>query len=179
MPVRREDPEGRDSPPACDVGCPPVVRRAMKGRAKAFPEIGVIAMTTSRDADRQHDSAGPVAGPQGVVQIHLEELGKHSWTEAVLGAVIGAGGGPAYRFVAAPADPDHDASEHAAVGAKFPVMPFRDLKDLTEPDEWTDRAHQRLNELDAELTSRGWRRRAERGHYWWSLRYDKPQERTT
>lgn len=114
------------------------------------------------------------AASDDVVQIHLEQLGKHSWVRAVLGAVIGAGGGPPYRFVAAPDDPEHDASEHAAVGATFPVLPTEDLERQTEPNEWTDLAHQRLNELDTELLSAGWKRRADRGRYWWSLRYDPP-----
>lgn len=112
--------------------------------------------------------------PEHVVQIHLEQLGRHSWIRAVLGAVMGAGGGPPYRFVAAPDDPDHEASEHAGVSEPFPVLPTEDLERQTEPDEWTDLAHKRLNELDTELLGQGWKRRADRGRYWWSLRYDKP-----
>lgn len=108
-----------------------------------------------------------------VVQIHLEQLGKHSWVWAAVGAVIGAGGGPPYRFVAAPDDPDHDASDHAAVGASFSVPPTVDLELQAEPDESTDLPHQRLDELDAELRGAGWHRRSDRGRYWWSLRYDR------
>ena len=111
--------------------------------------------------------------PDAVVQIHLEEPGKHSWADAVLGALIGAGGGPPYRFVAAPMDPVRDASEHAAVGARFPVRPTATLDLEADPDEWTELARQRLKELDVELLSLGWRRHADRGPYWWSLRYDR------
>ena len=49
-----------------------------------------------------------VSAPAGVVQVHLEELGKHAWPEALLGAVLGAGGGPLFRFVAAAPGPDHE-----------------------------------------------------------------------
>jgi hypothetical protein len=84
-------------------------------------------MTRSRRTDRQDDPDGSAAAREDVVQIHLEEIGQHSCTDAVVGAVIGAGGGPAYRFVAAPSDSDHDASEHAAVGAKFPDLLSKQL----------------------------------------------------
>lgn len=131
-------------------------------------------MAPWRRTGRHDDVAVPVQAPVGVVQIHLEELGKHSWTRALLGAVLGAGGGPPFRFVAAPPDPDHDASEHAAAGQKFPVVPFRDLAEQAAPDEWNDLARRRLAELDAELVALGWRRRSDRGTYWWSWRYDHP-----
>lgn len=118
-----------------------------------------------------------VEAPEGMVQIHLEEMGRHSWSQALLGAVIGSGGAPPFRFIAAPPDPVHDASEHAAASERFPVVPFRDLSLRTGPDEWGALAHQRLDELDAELRSMGWRRRRDRGAYWWSLRYDPPAPR--
>jgi hypothetical protein len=102
-----------------------------------------------------------VEAPVGVVQIHLEEMGRHSWTQALLGAVIGSEDGPPFRFVAAPPDPAYDASEQVAARAGFPVV----------------LARQRLDELDAELVALGWRRRPDRGPYWWSLRYDPPAAR--
>lgn len=101
-----------------------------------------------------------VESPEGLVQVHLEEMGRHSWSQALLGAVIGSGG-PPLRFVAAPPDPQYDASEQAAAGAGLPDA----------------LAHQRLDELDAELKALGWRRRPDRGAYWWSLRYDPPAPR--
>lgn len=112
--------------------------------------------------------------PDTLVQIHLEELGRHSRVGALVGAAIGVGGGPLFRFVAAPNDPVHDASEHAAVSERFPVLPTEDLDLQAEPNEWTELARQRLKELDVELLSLGWKRRADRGRFWWSLRYDKP-----
>ncbi|MDO9495852.1 MAG: hypothetical protein Q7J48_09135 [Nocardioides sp.] len=111
--------------------------------------------------------------PNTVVQIHLEQLGKHSRVGALIGAAIGAEGGPPLRFVAAPAEPEHDATEHAAVSERFPVLPTEDLDLQVELDEWTQLARQRLKELDVELLSMGWKRRADRGRFWWSLRYDK------
>ena len=138
-----------------------------------------MGMSPWRRTGTHADLDVSVPAPEGVVQIHLEELGRHSWIKAVLGALIGAGGGPPFRFVAAPPDADHAASEHAAVGVRFPVLPFRDLADRGEPDEWSELAHTRLDELDAELLRLGWQRRPETGHYWWSLRYDRPAGRAT
>ena len=46
----------------------------------------------------RHGGDERVEAPRGVVQVHLEELGKHAWPEALLGAVLGAGGGPLFRF---------------------------------------------------------------------------------
>lgn len=126
-------------------------------------------MTNGRSREPQSGSDA-VSGPEDVLQIHLEEVGRHSWKGALLSAVVGAGGGPLYRFVAAAPDAAHADTDHAAVGAQFPLMPFGDLADQTD-DEWTTLARKRLHELDAELESTGWRRLPERGRHWWSLRY--------
>lgn len=99
-----------------------------------------------------------VEAPESMVQIHLEELGRHAWDQALLGAVIGSEDGPPFRFVAAPPDPAHDASEHTTAAAGVPLA----------------LAHQRLDELEAELVALGWRRRPDRGPHWWSRRYDPP-----
>lgn len=53
----------------------------------------------------------------------------------------------------------HTGAEHAAVGAEFPLMPFQDSTDQAV-DEWTTLARQRIEELDAEFESAGWRRHA-------------------
>lgn len=136
-----------------------------------------MGMAPWRRTGRQGDPAVPVQAPEGMVQIQLEELGMHSWTQALLGAVIGSGGGPHFRFVAAPADADDEAPEQAAAGERFPVVAFKDLADVAGPDEWSALARRRLDELDAELVALGWRGRPDRGRYWWSLRYDAPEGR--
>jgi hypothetical protein len=106
------------------------------------------------------------------LQVYLEPDGRTSWKGALLSAVIGAGGGPLYRFVATPPDTGRDAAEHAVTGERFPLQPFQDL-DAEGDDEWTDLARQRLAELDDELQRDGWRQREDRGTHWWSLRYTR------
>lgn len=127
-------------------------------------------MTNEFPGEPQGGSQSADTNPSNVVQIHLEEVGRHSWKDALMSAVVGAGGGPLYQFVAAAPSAPHTGAEHAAVGAEFPLMPFQDPTDQTV-DEWTTLARQRLEELDAELKSGGWRRLPERGPHWWSLRY--------
>ena len=129
-------------------------------------------MTNALTRQPQGGSQSATTNPSSVVQSHLEEVGRHSWKDALLSAVVGAGGGPLYRFVAAAPSAAHTDAEHAAVGAKFPLMPLQDLTDQTD-DEWTTLAQKRLQELDAELESSGWRRLPERGPHWWSLRYER------
>lgn len=113
-----------------------------------------------------------VEPPTGIVQIHLEELGRRSWKSALFSAVIGTGGGPLYRFVAAALDTEHEATERDVVSANFPIPPWQDLDDQTD-DDWAKLAQRRLHELDAELQRSGWRRLPERGPHWWSLRYER------
>ena len=113
-------------------------------------------------------------GAEGVAEIHLEELGQHSWLRAMVNNLTGSDGSAQFRFVARLAGlPDVPAS-HVATGATFPVMRFADLSDEMAPNTWSGLAHQRLGELDAELVRQGWRRRPEPGRHWWSLRYHKP-----
>ncbi|MBI2243380.1 MAG: hypothetical protein HYU55_05340 [Nocardioides sp.] len=109
--------------------------------------------------------------PEGVIQIQLEEVGRHSWKSALFGAVMSAGGGPVYRFVAAAPGGEHAETEHAGSSDRFPLVPFQDLDDDTD-DKWTHLARQRLEELDAELVRAGWHRRPDKGKHWWSLRYE-------
>ena len=106
------------------------------------------------------------------LQVYLEPDGRASWKGALLSAVIGAGGGPVYRFVATSPDSRRDAAEHAVAGERFALQPFQDLDDEGE-DEWTALARQRLAELDDELQRDGWRPSEDRGTHWWSLRYTR------
>ena len=131
-------------------------------------------MTRPRQADLRDAPDRAVDSCGDVLEIRLDESGRSSWRSAVFSAVIAAAGGPLFRFVAAPVDTARDPDEHAAAGARFPVLPFHDLDDRTEQAEWIDLAEERLDELDAELQAAGWRRRPERGEHWWSLRYDRP-----
>jgi hypothetical protein len=106
------------------------------------------------------------------IEVHLEALGAHPGKRAVLAAVLGAGGGPVYRFVATVMEIPHTSDDHAAVSAAFPLLPFQDLEVQTD-DEWAALARRRLDELDADLVGTGWRRRPDHGAHWWSLRYER------
>ena len=110
---------------------------------------------------------------QSVLEVHLEELGEHSWVKALANTLAGSHGSAQYRFVARPPGEEHAAEQHAATGATFPVMRLQDLDDLTEPNGWIDIARDRLRELDEELVDAGWQRREERGPHWWSLSYGR------
>ena len=125
-------------------------------------------MTTRHAIDRPNDSTETSVQ---MVQIQLEEAGRRSWKSAASSAVLGAGGGPVYRFVAAAADLGNEG-EPVAVGATFPLLPFQDLDEQAD-FEWTDLARRRLQELGSELEAAGWSRRPERGRHWWSLRYER------
>lgn len=70
------------------------------------------------------------------LEIHLEPVGSHSAKGALLSAVVGAGGGPLYQFVAAASNVDSRHPEHAAIGTTFPLESFQDLEDQTD-NEWT------------------------------------------
>lgn len=129
-------------------------------------------MTTWQSADDQGrvEIAEP---PEGVIQIQLEEAGCHSWKSALFGAVISAASfGPVFRFVAAAPGGSHAETDHAGVSVNFPLAFLQELDDDTPDDKWIRLAHQRLDELDAELVRIGWRRLPERGAHWWSLRYE-------
>lgn len=110
------------------------------------------------------------------LQIHLEELGEHSWVKALFNTLTGTFGSAQYRFVARPPGKDHQASDHREVGATFPVMRWQDLNDLHGPQSaWVEDARKRLQELDAELVAEGWQRQPVTGRHWWSLSYLRPQ----
>lgn len=120
--------------------------------------------------------ASPAPQPSRV-DIHLEELGQHSWIKSLLSTLTGSYGSTQVRFVARAAG-EHVDDEHIAAGATFSVMRLQDLDDRTEPNAWTDTADERLRELDAELTDAGWSRDETTGPHWWSLSYRRrPNQR--
>ena len=104
-------------------------------------------------------------------EVHLEELGQHSWVKALANTIGGSFGSAQFRFVACPTDKDHHVNDHVATGATFPVMRFQDLENVNHPSEWVEAARERLEELDEELLSRGWRRNGDSGPHWWSRTY--------
>ena len=108
-----------------------------------------------------------------VLEVHLEELGQHSWVKALLNTISGNAGSAQFRFVAHPPGRDHHRSQDRFVGATFPVLRFQDLNDRKEPNAWIDVAVQRLDELDHELVEAGWARDERTGPHWWSLTYRK------
>jgi hypothetical protein len=57
---------------------------------------------------------------QETVEVHLEELGQHSWLKALANAIGGSYGSAQYRFVACSPAKEHHASDHVVTGATFP-----------------------------------------------------------
>ena len=107
-----------------------------------------------------------------LVEVHLEEVGQHSWL-AGLSNLLGAGLGSAqFRFVARPPGPDKGSADHV-LGATFPVMRMQDLDDRRRPNAWIETAEERLGELDGQLVRDGWVRRPETGRHWWSRTYTR------
>ncbi len=135
---------------------------------------------SSRTTTPGHPAGAPVttpepgAEPARVVEVHLEELGQHSWVKALLNTFSGSYGSAQFRFVARPPGATHHPSQHVAVSSTFPVMRCADLDDTVEPHTWLELARAGLQELDGDLVGRGWRRCPERGKHWWSLRYQAP-----
>lgn len=108
---------------------------------------------------------------QETVEVHLEELGQHSWVKALANTLGGSSGSAQYRFVARSPGKEHHADDHVVTGATFPVMRFQDLENLNKPNAWIETAQERLEEIDAELLGRGWRRDSSTGQHWWSRTY--------
>jgi hypothetical protein len=107
-----------------------------------------------------------------VIEVHLEELDAHSWLKAVPDTLTEPYGRGQYRFVVVGAPgADHSLKDHLAVSVSFPALRLQDPDGPTQPDAWLDVARQRLTDLDGELVRHGWRRRPERGRWWWSLTY--------
>ncbi len=106
-----------------------------------------------------------------LIEVHLEELGEHSWVKALANTLSGSNGSAQYRFVARPPGEGHHPSDHVVTGATFPVMRLQDLGDLHRPNAWIETAQERLQELDENLCAHGWRRYAADGRHWWSRTY--------
>jgi hypothetical protein len=109
--------------------------------------------------------------PQKTLEVHVEELGEHSWVKAAVNTLSGSYGSAQYRFVARPPGQRHHPRDHVANGATFPVMRFQDLDDLHRPNAWIETAQERLEELDEELRATGWWPVANYGQHWWSRTY--------
>lgn len=108
-----------------------------------------------------------------IVEVHLEELGQHSWVLAAFNTLTGTAGSAQYRFVARPPDDPSGEARPRIVGATFPMMRWQDLNNQTEPNGWSEIARDRLAELDRELLAAGWRRREQPGRHWWSWSYTR------
>lgn len=112
------------------------------------------------------------ARPQ-LIEVHLEELGQHSWWKALLTTLGGSYGSAQYRFVARPVGSPDEERSHVAMSSTFPWMRLADLDDTTTPEQpWLPIARERLEEIDAALVERGWRRLDATGEHWWSRRYE-------
>lgn len=111
-----------------------------------------------------------MTGPR-TIEIHLEELGEHSWALALANTMSSTSGSAQYRFVARPPGEPHRARDHVLTGSTFPAMRFQDLEHLQQPNAWIDTARERLEELDAELRTRGWTQADTVGAHWWSRTY--------
>jgi hypothetical protein len=108
---------------------------------------------------------------QETVEVHLEELGQHSWVKTLANTVGGSFGNARYRFAACSPGKEHHARDQVGTGATFPVMRLQDLENLNQPNAWIETAQERLEELDEELLGRGWRRDSNSGQHWWSRTY--------
>lgn len=107
-----------------------------------------------------------------VREIHLEEIGQHSWVKGLLNLFGGGYGSAQFRFVARPPGPDHGSAEHV-LGATFPVMRMQDLDDRKRPNAWIEVAEERLEELERQLARDGWVREPGLGRHWWSRTYTR------
>jgi hypothetical protein len=105
------------------------------------------------------------------VEVHLEELGEHSWVKGLANTLSGSYGSAQYRFVARPPGREHVPGDHVATGGTFPVMRLQDLDDVHEPNAWIELAHESLDDLDHTLRADGWRRGPVAGRHWWSRTY--------
>lgn len=114
---------------------------------------------------------------QQELEIHLEELGEHSWTKALANTLGGTLGSAQYRFVARPPGESHRQGDHAFTGATFPAMRLQDLDDLHRPNAWIETAQERLDELEADLRAAGWRRSTGSERHWWSRTYLPDRDR--
>ncbi len=105
-----------------------------------------------------------------VMEVHLEELGEHSWVRSLLNGLGSVYGSAQYRFVARPPGPDRGIADHV-VGGTFPMMRWQDLKDRHHPNGWIELAEQELEKLDRQLRDEGWERGPDHDRAWWARTY--------
>lgn len=105
-----------------------------------------------------------------VLEVHLEELGAHSWVRSLLNTVGGSHGSAQYRFVARPPGPDRGIADHV-VGGTFPMMRWQDLENRHHPHGWIELAEQELEALDGRLREAGWERGPDHDRAWWARTY--------
>lgn len=105
-----------------------------------------------------------------VLEVHLEEIGQHSWVKSLLNVLGGTNGSAQFRFVARPPGPDHGTGDHV-LGATFPVMRWQDLNDRRRPNAWIETAEEALDDLERQLLGDGWVRQPGVGRHWWTRRY--------
>lgn len=110
--------------------------------------------------------------PRPRIEVHLEELGQHSWLLALANTLGGTHGSAQYRFVARTSGRPDRRSSHVLEGATFPLMRWQDLDDEHLPNGFADLARERLAEIDADLRAHRWRRCDGVGRHWWSLAYE-------
>lgn len=97
-----------------------------------------------------------------LMEIRLEELGRHSWVKGLLSTLSGSHGSAQYRFVA------ESGHGERVLGETFPAMPMQSLDDTREPDAWLDLARQSLDHLRQRLVDSGWHPLGTSGEHWWS-----------
>ena len=110
--------------------------------------------------------------PRPRIEVHLEELGQHSWLLALATTLGGTHGSAQYRFVARTSGRPDRRSSHVLEGATFPLMRWQDLDDEHLPNGFADLARERLAEIDADLRAHRWRRCDGVGRHWWSVAYE-------
>jgi hypothetical protein len=107
---------------------------------------------------------------QEAVEVHLEELGQHSWVKAVANMLGGSSGSAQLRFVACSPGKEHHADDHVVTGD----VPGDETPGSRAPqpaNAWIETAQERLEELDVDLLDRAWRRDSNSGQHWWSRTY--------
>lgn len=119
------------------------------------------------------DEGTDMSAANDVLEIHLEDLGQHSWVKSLVSLLGGGYGSAQFRFVARPPGSDREDCGHV-LGATFPVMRMQDLNDRKRPNAWLEIAEARFAELDQQLVRDGWVCRPEVGRRWWARTYTRP-----
>jgi hypothetical protein len=102
------------------------------------------------------------------IEIALEELHEGGWRPATADRPADDAADGRFRLVARLSDD----SVTLFVGSPF-TMPWASVAGLADDVEVDLDARVRLGELDAALSTAGWRYLPERGRHWWSLRYSR------